>query len=378
MTCIDRYILFVYLRTLLVCFVSIAGVFVVFHAFTNMDDLAEHAERTGGMVAAFVGFYGPFMLMLFEMTGTIIALLALIFTIGLLRRSGELTAILSAGISHGRIVRPMLIAAGGVIGFAALNRELLLPRWQDQLGMKARDLAGDTEQPLLPCYDTMAGVLIKGKSLVVLRKEIVAPAFKIHPLLPEFGQQLNADVAHWIEAKEGRPSGYLLSGVSSPQDIDSLPSQSLANQTALRTALDTPWLAPGQCFVASRVEYDFLQNGTSWKRLATTADLVRRVSNPAVYCAADVHVTLHDRWLRPPLDFSLIVLSLSLVVGRTERNLFVVAGYATGLVGLFFGLRTGFHMMGGSDLVDPATAAWAPLLVLGPLAYARYRIVQVS
>lgn len=378
-TCIDRYILRVYLRTLVVCFVSFAGVFVVFHAFTNMDELAEYAERNGGMATAMAQYYGPFMLMLFEVNGTIIALLALLFTLGLLRRTGELTALLAAGISHGRIVRPMLMMAAAVIALAALNRELLLPRWQDQLGVKAKELTGENIQPLLPCEDRLAGILIKGKGLVVVRKEIVAPAFKLYNPLPGFGPQLNAEVARWVEASPGQPSGYLLSGVTSPEGIDSVPSRSLSDTEVLLTSHDTSWLQRGECFVVSQAEYDFLRSGSSWKRMATTGDLIRRVSNPAVYCAPDVHVTLHDRWLRPPLDFSLIVLSLSLVVGRAERNLFIVSGYATALVGLFFGLRTLFHMMGGSEyLIDPPTAAWAPLIVLGPLAYVRYRKVQVS
>lgn len=378
MTCIDRYILRVYLRTLAVCFISFAGIFIVFHAFTNMDELAEYAERTGGMAVAMARYYGPFMLMLFEVNGTIVALLALLFTIGLLRRTGELTALLSAGISHGRIVRPMLIAAAVVIALAAVNREVLLPRYQDELGMKADELAGESTQPLLPCEDRLAGILIKGKGLVVVRKEIAAPAFKLYAAPAEFGPQLNAEVGRWVDASEDRPSGYLLSRVTSPENIDSIPSHRV-DHTVLLTAHDTPWLQRGQCFVASQADYDFLRSGSSWKRMATTGDLIRRVSNPAVYCAPDVHVTLHDRWLRPPLDLSLIVLSLSLVVGRAERNMFVVAGYATALIGLFFGMRTLFHTMGGSDyLLDPATAAWTPLVVLGPLAYVRYRKVQVS
>ena len=53
-------------------------------------------------------YYGPYMLLLFDWTGAIIALIAFLFTIGWLRRTGELTAILSAGISHGRILRPMI------------------------------------------------------------------------------------------------------------------------------------------------------------------------------------------------------------------------------------------------------------------------------
>ncbi|XZE55180.1 LptF/LptG family permease [Planctomycetaceae bacterium SH139] len=386
MTCIDRYILRIYLRTLLVCFVSFAGIFVVFHAFTNMDELNEYGEQVGGIGMAMALYYGPYMLMLFEMTNMIVALLALLFTFGLLRRTGELTALLAAGISHGRIVRPMLIAALLVILGAAINREFVLPNWQDQLGLKVPSPDGGGElRPLLPVYDRVTGILVNGKGLQLTKQQVVEPALKIHALAPGFGNQLNARLAQWIPHGEqhpggpDHPAGYVLSGVSQPAGVDSLSSFRVADSTMLLTARDTPWLAAGEVFVASRVEIDFLQSGSAWMRMANTGDLIRRVSNPAVYCSADVAVTLHDRWLRPCLDYSLIILSLSLVVGRGQRNMFLVTGYATGLVLLFFGLRTLFHMMGGNGyLLDPASAAWLPVLILTPAAYARYRLVRIS
>lgn len=364
-----------------VCFVSFAGIFIVFHAFTNMDDLAQYAEHSGGMAIAMLRYYGPYTFMLFEMTGTIVTLLALLFTIGLLRRSGELTAMLAAGVSHGRIVRPMLIAAAVMMGLAAANREWMLPQWQDQLGLKVRDLdeEGGGERPMLPVYDRVAGVLLNGKALRLMQQEIVSPNFKLHANTPTFGQQLGAEVAVWYPAQEGRVSGYLLRGVKSPKNVDQLDSIELPGGTVLRTSKDTAGLASGECFVGSQVPIDFLQTGTSWMRMAKTSELARRVSNPAVYCASDVRVTLHDRPLRPFIDFSLIVLSLSLIVGRSERNLFVVTGYASLLVAFFFVLRTVAHMMGGSGyLLDPATAAWVPLIILAPLAYSRYRVIAVS
>jgi lipopolysaccharide export system permease protein len=377
-TCIDRYILRIYVRTLSVCFTSFSGVFIVFHAFTNVDELNDHATRVGGMLPAMIDFYVPFLFMLFEMTGMIISLLALVFTFGLLRRSGELTAMLACGISHGRIVRPMLCAVAATMILAAINRECVLPNWQDRLGMDAQAVAGETEN-VLPVYDRVSGILLNGQKLRLQNGEIVSPAFKIHARLPEFGNQLNADLARWVAANDRHPAGYIVSGVSTPPDIDKIPSQRDGGATMLLTSLDTAWLNPRECFVASGVEAEYLRTGNSWTRMANTLELARRVRNPSVYCAADVRVTMHDRWLRPMLDFSLIVLSLGLVVGRNERNLFVVTGSAIGLVGAFFGMRTLFHAMGGSGyLIDPATAAWIPLVVLVPFAYVRYRIVQVS
>ncbi len=51
MTQIDRYILTLFFRTVLVCFLSLAGVFVVFHAFTNMDQLLDQTRNGDSLVA---------------------------------------------------------------------------------------------------------------------------------------------------------------------------------------------------------------------------------------------------------------------------------------------------------------------------------------
>jgi hypothetical protein len=263
---------------------------------------------------------------------------------------------------------------------AALNRELVLPRWQDQLGLDVPSGDGQSqERPLRPVSDRTTGVLINGKAIRLAEAEIVEPAFEIRVAAPGFGTRLHAAAARYLPPTEERPGGYLLEGVRQPTDIDQIESFRVPDSTQLLTSHDTDWLAPGEAFVASPVAIDFLQAGSGWMRMANTQDLVRRVSNAAAHCPTEVHVTLHDRWLRPALDCSLIVLSLSLVVGRSQRNMFVVTGYATGLVVLFFGMRTLFHTMGGTgDMLDPATAAWFPLLILAPAAYSRYRIVQVS
>ena len=105
MTKIDRYILILFLRTVLVCFCSIAGIFIVFHAFTSLDDLVRQGRTDGGLVRVMLRYYGPYMLLLFDWTGAIIVLMSLLFTIGWLRRTGELTATLDQPNSdRGRLV----------------------------------------------------------------------------------------------------------------------------------------------------------------------------------------------------------------------------------------------------------------------------------
>ena len=84
-TKIDRYVLTLFLRTVVICFCSLAGIFVVFHAFTSMEDLLRQAEKDGGLLIVMFRYYGPYLLLLFDWTGAIIALMAFLFTIGWLR-----------------------------------------------------------------------------------------------------------------------------------------------------------------------------------------------------------------------------------------------------------------------------------------------------
>jgi lipopolysaccharide export system permease protein len=91
-----------------------------------------------------------------------------------------------------------------------------------------------------------------------------------------------------------------------------------------------------------------------------------------------LQVLLHERIIRPPLDFALILLGIPLVVNRRGRNLFVMVGAAMATVLAFFMIKSMAGAMGGSGyLLTPALAAWVPLLVIGPVAYVRFRDVQL-
>jgi lipopolysaccharide export system permease protein len=377
-TKIDRYILYLFLRTVLVCFSSIAGIFIVFHAFTSMDDLVKQGQVEGGLVRVMARFYGPYMLLLFDWTGAIIALMAFLFTVGWIRRIGELTAVLSSGISHGRLFRPMIIASLMIVLVQLANREFVLPNYRDALSMKSKDIAGETDQQILAQYDKANRILIDGASLLPQTKVIHEPSFRLDGEYPGFGEVMVAKSAQWFDAQEDRPSGYLLSGVQLPTDIDTIPSVSLRSRPILLTRRDQPWLTPNQCFFATTVHTGLLQTNQTATRLASVAELVDRVRNPAVHSSTSLHVLMHERIIRPPLDFALIMLGLPMVVNRRGRNIFVMIAACMLTVLFFFALKTVAGAMGGGGYVlSPTMAAWIPLLVLGPIAYVRLRDVQL-
>ncbi|NNE00352.1 MAG: LptF/LptG family permease [Pirellulaceae bacterium] len=377
MTKIDRYILVLFLRTVFVCFCSIAGIFIVFHAFTSMDDFVKMGQKQDGLVPVMARYYGPYMLLLFDMTGAIITLLAFLFVVGWLRRTGELTATLAAGISHGRIFKPMIIASFCIVTLQLANREFVLPGMRDALSMKAKNVKDDVEEVVLPCYDKTNGILFEGHSLHVKTRTVKQPSFRLYGDYGDYGDLLMADTATWTDATATHPAGYLLKNVSRPERIDQLPSMGTAERAILLTSRDQDWLSPRECFVATTVTTDLLSKDQSATRLSSVMELAARVRNPAVRSSASVHVLLHERIVRLPLDFVLVMLGLPLVVNRRQRNLFVMIGIAILTVLFFFALKTLSGTMGSSGyLMSPAFAAWVPLLVLGPFAYVRLLEVQ--
>ncbi|TWT75324.1 LptF/LptG family permease [Allorhodopirellula solitaria] len=382
MTKIDRYILILFLRTVLVCFLSLAGIFIVFHAFTAIDDLVALTDTGESLPSVLVRFYGPYLILLFDMTGTIITLMSFLFTVGWLRRTGELTATLSAGISHGRIFRPMIVASLVIISAQLACRECVIPQFRSSLTMEAEDLNGEIEQAVRPTFDRFAGILIEGAQLETKARIIEKPNFRIDSEYAGFGDILIAREAVWMDASEDAAaappvSGYLLREVKRPESIGTIASARRGDQPVLLTSADQDWLNADECFVATTVHPNMLQTQDTATRLASVWELSGRVRNSAVHSSLTLQTQVHERIVRAPLDFALVMLVLPLVVNARGRKIFVLIGSAVGMVLAFFALKTLAGALGGSGtLFTPGIAAWVPLLVVAPLAYVRFRAVQ--
>lgn len=377
MTRIDRYILTLFARTMLICFLSLGGVFVVFHAFNNLDELSQMVSNGRSVPGVLLGFYGPYMLMLFDWTASIIALMAMLFTVSWLRRSGELTALLAAGVKHGRILRPMLLLVAAVIVGQGVSREWVIPIYREVLTSKPNELREAKTQPMLPAYDKSSGILIEGDGLLPRELKILQPSFRLYATYPGFGDLIEGHSATWRDATAESPSGYVVTGVSRPAGIAGLPAGKIGDRSVLMTQQDLPWLQDGECFVATTLDIEVLLDNPRSTRMAGMPELIRRIRNPSVHSSKDLHTLLHERMLRAPLDFCLVLMGLPLVVNRGDKQLFNMIAQALGVVLLFFGIKTlAAAMAGGGYFLSPAMAAWMPLLVLGPIAYVRYLDAQ--
>ena len=62
MTLIDRYLIVLFARVFLVCFLTLSGLLVIAQIFTNLDELIEYGRRRGSLPLALAEYFGPVLL----------------------------------------------------------------------------------------------------------------------------------------------------------------------------------------------------------------------------------------------------------------------------------------------------------------------------
>ena len=371
MKIIDRYLLRQFLKTFLVCYVSLTGLYIVFDAFTNLEEFMRCSKDTSGVLALLGSFYAYQSVVFFDRTAGLLSLVAAMFTVSWIQRHHEMTALMAAGISRIRIVTPVIAAAVIISLFATVNRELMIPRFRDQLTRRPQDLIGDVAQPMRHQYDHLTKVLMRGKSTYGDRQRIEKPDFLLPDALADYGTRLEAKNAFYKPPEGNRPGGYLLENVTQPKDLAKRPSLSIGPRAVLITSRDQPeWLEPNQCFVVSDVTFEQLTGGRAFRQFASTAELIVGLRNPSQDFGADVRVAIHSRFVNPLLDVTLLFLGLPLVVVRESRNVFIAIGMCMGVTTLFLLVVIAFQHLGAIYLISPALAAWAPLMLFVPAAVA--------
>lgn len=376
MTRIDRYIVVLYLRVLLICFASVAGLLIVVEVFTNLDEFARYGESSGlGLSAVLMEYFTPRVLDYFEGLSGMLALLALLFVIAWLNKTNELTALLAAGVTKRRVIKPLFVASGTVIVAAMLIREVVMPVYAEELQRRPQDLTGGFTRPMRPVYDPDNMVLLQGKNLLIATKEILQPNFKVEggALHQAIGTKLLATSAVHRSGTDALPAGYHLKNVSRPSAIDTIADiYDESGAPVLLTSTQTQWLQPGECFLASDVDYSVLRGGNNSKDHASTYELLRFLEKEPRARSGSMRVMVHQRVLRPLIDWTVLLLGIPVLLTRPDRHMFWVAGACIGIVAGFTVVVMGVAVLGGANQwLSPAMAVWLPLVVFLPWAWTR-------
>ena len=369
MLIIDRYIIRLFLKIVLVSSGSLVGLYIVVDLVGKLDDLMQQGAARGSLLTILLEFYGARTLTFLDKVIAPLMLLATVGTIAWMRRRHELTAIQSTGTSPLRVIKPLIPVVIGISILSVLSREFLIPCYHDRLTRSAQNWDGSKYEPLRPHHDHQTDILIGGRWTRRTGQSIVEPVFRLHKPIGQFQRPIVAESAEWRAADDQHPSGYLLSGVSKPRDLDQRESAFIEREAVILSPRDTPWLSNDQCFVASSVDFDQLTLVSSSYRYQSSRQLIRVLASRQMNYSTSVRVTLHSRMVRPLLDLTLFFLGIPLVLSSRFRNIFLSSGICIGMLAIFYTVMLTCHAMGAHGfLLTPVVAAWLPLLVMAPIA----------
>jgi len=392
MRILDQQRFWAFAKAYCICFVALVGLYVVIDAFANLDEFAEISETTVELFKNMGYYYLIKMSMFYDRLCGVIAMMAAIFTVTWMQRNNELLAMLAAGISTRRVIRPVLVSAILVSGLAVVNQEWIMPRIAADL-QKSADDDGKQTVKVTTRRDTRditlsAGGMADRSHKTVLKFSATIPVSVAEELL-----EVQANQARYFppDAETPLTGGWLLHGarlVTPPNSqaykavlikLDKLDGFPLPLEMVAENVLvDAKGPLPGELyFLKTDLTFGAVTRKHDWYQFANTSDLILALREPYNKPEwTDIEVFLHTRMIRPLSGLALLALSLPFVLGGQGRNMFINLGFSLATSGVFYAVSFMSQYFGSSGAVSPALAAWIPLIGFGTLAVARWDAIR--
>ena len=205
---VDRYLLRQFVRTFAICFLSLTGLYVVIDLLTNLDVFVRCGRKVGAVLPVIVNYYRLKPILFFDQTSSVLALIAATFTVSWIQRHNEMTALMAAGVSRIRVLRPIIIAAIAICVLATVNREVVMPRYRTELARRPQDPSGDHAEEFRNQYDQKTGVFFTGKATFADQMRIDSPEFDLPFGLHDYGRPAHGQ-ERLLPAGQRRPSKRL-------------------------------------------------------------------------------------------------------------------------------------------------------------------------
>lgn len=395
---LDRQRYWAFVKAYGICFIALVGLYVVIDAFTNLDEFFKVEEKTLDLMAFMGRYYLVRLSAFYDRLCGVIAMMAAVFTVTWMQRNNEHLAMMAAGISTHRAIRPVLVSSVLFSLGAVANQEWIIPRVAEEL-QRTPDDDGKRKVRTYNSRRDINDILIQSQFADRAKQEIwpfstTFPTNRYGVML-----HLSADRAVYIPPERpGSPlkGGWLVRNATlSPADapIDgsvlvrvdpaplSLPATAGAARlaaSAVIAALPLPaksrsGLVPGTYFLRTNLGFESLTQNRQWYQFADSISLIRALSDPTYEGERhEIGVFLHIRTLRPLLSLALLCLSLPLVLGGYGRNTFLNLGLAIVTSAAFYATLFVCQWLGNNRVLPPELSAWLPLAISGTIAAARW------
>lgn len=361
MTTIDRYLLGRFWHVFGIGYVATVGLYVVFDGFTNIDAFQDRSGGANSLVVLgrMAEFYGYQSLVMFEMVGPILTVIATMVVFSLLIKNRELNPILAAGVPAARLVLPMLIGTLAVNGLLMLNQEVLLPAVADEL-LKPMGSGTEDTQRVFVRRDFSSHIEISGEGLVLTEQKLLHPEFLLPA--PEINAEittLRAEHAIYHRKTKQRPAGWHLKEVT--PGFDNL------RLTAAGQKVVLPLEEPDDLFVVTNVSSEQLSGMVSAYRYQSSWELVDRLRNPSfsTMTARSQVLHLHERMTRPLGNLLAVCLAVPLILRRESFSIIANMAVCCGIMLCLMALAQAAIYLGRINWLSLDFAIWLPIIVCG-------------
>jgi lipopolysaccharide export system permease protein len=362
---LDRQMIYGYVKSYIVCLVSLLGLFIVVDLFTNLDDFTQQHQGMSESMRHIGLYYGNMTPRIFDRLCEAIVLLAGMFTVAMMQRNNELLPLLSAGVSTRRVVLPVLLAACGMLVTSVLNQELVLPNIDAFLVENRSSFTGDKKIEVKGALDSK-GVHISGHLADVKHQTIDKFVCVIPPKLGRDSlASLQAEIARYIPPGDGEETGGWLLQRTTPSELVNWDGGGILKP-----------LGEGRFFLKTDVDFQNAIRSKNWFVYLTTWNLWEELQRPGNPQQAALAVVFHQRLTRPVLGMILVFMGLGVILRDQTRNIFISAALCLVLCAVFFGACLTCQYLGNNEHLAPSLAAWLPVLSFGPLAFVMFDAVH--
>ncbi len=350
---IDRQMIAGYFKAYAVCLLSLLSLYVVVDLFINLDDFTHHKSGLLPIVKHIGTYYGYKVFQIFDRLCEALVLLAAMFTVAWMQRNNEQVPLLSAGVSTRRIVLPVLACAWLMLSLTVVNQEVVIPRIADRLMQDRDDPQGEKE---LLVHGAFEPNLIHIEGDKATRRGRTVREFRC--MIPEnlAGNMLHlsAKEAHYLPGDGPHQGKWELTDTVPREGVDPIPG--------ILDVCDNG----RYCLHTRDVDFEALTRNPNWYLMTSTARLYQELQRPESLRLASMAVLFHSRLTRPLLGMVLVLLGLSVILRDQNRNVIISSGLCLVLCGVFFAACYTCKMLGDNDYLNPALAAWMPVLLFGP------------
>lgn len=143
MRILDKYVIRNFLYSALMWFIVFMVLRTVADLFINMDEFAKLDKSFQEKLSIVVNYYAIQQLAYFTELGGVIIVASAAFSLAMMNRTNELTAMLASGVSLRRVVLPIIICSILLNGLIVLDQEVLMPPNASRLAMDRDDPLGE-------------------------------------------------------------------------------------------------------------------------------------------------------------------------------------------------------------------------------------------